>query len=141
MVKPFKLSIKVLIRDPNGRYLLLKRSASCKANVGKWDLPGGKVEPGEGFEETLHREVAEETGLAVSLQRAAGMAQSELTSMKVVYLFMEGDLAAGEIQLSAEHDDYLWVTPSELLTLDVVEQFRSFAMQWVSRIQDLYGHQ
>ena len=62
--KPFVLSAKVVVRDAHGRCLLLKRSMSSKNNRGKWDLPGGKVDAGERFDEALLREVAEETGLS-----------------------------------------------------------------------------
>ena len=67
--KPFALSAKVVVRDEEGRCLLLKRSMSSKGNPGKWDLPGGKVDIGESFDQGLLREVAEETGLTISLQR------------------------------------------------------------------------
>jgi len=129
MEKSFKLSVKVVIRH-NGRLLLLKRSSNCRSNAGKWDLPGGKVELGESFDRALLREVAEETGLTISLQRVVGAAQSELVDTKVVYLIMEGYLVTGKLQLSEEHSDYLWVTCQEFLDLDLVEQFRSFAQAY-----------
>lgn len=57
--KPFALSVKVVIRDGNGRCLLLKRSMSSKWNKAKCDFPGGKVDPGEDFEQAMLCEVAE----------------------------------------------------------------------------------
>lgn len=53
--KPFALSAKVVIRDKEGRCLLLKRSMSSKGNPGKWDLPGGKVDAGQNLEQELLR--------------------------------------------------------------------------------------
>ena len=48
-----------------GRKLLLKM-ATRGFSVGKWNAPGGKLEPGETPEECAKREVLEETGLRVS---------------------------------------------------------------------------
>jgi 8-oxo-dGTP pyrophosphatase MutT (NUDIX family) len=45
-----------LVRDPEGRYLFMLRR-------GKWDLPKGKLDPGETLEQCAVREVGEETGL------------------------------------------------------------------------------
>ncbi|HTR28535.1 MAG TPA: NUDIX domain-containing protein [Puia sp.] len=45
-----------LVRDPQGRYLFMLRR-------GKWDLPKGKLDPGETLEQCAVREVREETGL------------------------------------------------------------------------------
>ncbi|MEK8127732.1 NUDIX domain-containing protein [Paenibacillus filicis] len=47
-----------IIKDSQGRILLQKRS-----DYGDWGLPGGGMEPGESIEETMVREVKEETGL------------------------------------------------------------------------------
>ena len=49
-----------LIKDSNGRILLQKRS-----DYGDWGLRGGAMEPGESIEETMIREVKEETGISI----------------------------------------------------------------------------
>ena len=128
--KSYALSIKVVIRDEAGRCLLLKRSLSSKGNPGKWEFPGGKVEAGENFEAGLLREVAEETGLTISLQRVVGAAEFELPDRKVAYLILEGRLESGQVRLSSEHTDYAWVAPQELPTMDLAEQFRPFAQAY-----------
>jgi 8-oxo-dGTP pyrophosphatase MutT (NUDIX family) len=46
-----------LVQDPGGRYLFMLRR-------GKWDLPKGKLDPGETLEQCAIREVREETGLS-----------------------------------------------------------------------------
>jgi 8-oxo-dGTP diphosphatase len=125
--KPFSLSVKAIVRDEDGRCLLLKRSATCKANAGKWDLPGGKLDPSERVDQALCREVAEETGLTISVRRVAGVAQSELRDRTVVYLILEAHWESGQVRLSEEHDDSVWVAPSELSHMDLAEQFRAFA--------------
>lgn len=125
--KPLRLSVKIIVRDDAGRCLLLKRSTGSKGNPGKWELPGGKIDPGESLDEALLREVAEETGLTISIQGVAGAAESELPAWKVVYLILEGRVESGEVRLSEEHDDYVWVDPQKLPTMDLADQFRPFA--------------
>ena len=128
--KPLVLSVKVVIRDASGRCLLLKRSLRSKGNPGKWDLPGGKVDPGESFDQGLLREVTEETGLTISIQRVGGVAESESPTNKVVYLILEGRLESGQVQLSSEHDEYVWVNRWELPKMELADQFRAFAQAY-----------
>ena len=124
--KPFALSAKVVVRDGEGHCLLLKRSMSSKGNPGKWDLPGGKVDAGENLEQGLLREVAEETGLTISLQRVLGAAESESPTKRVAYIILEGCVKVGQVRLSSEHDDYAWVDRQDLAKVDIAEQFRPF---------------
>ena len=45
---------------------------SVRSDVQGWELPGGNIEEGESCEEALGREVQEETGLEVEIQRRVG---------------------------------------------------------------------
>lgn len=131
--KPFSFSLKVLVRDGAGRCLVLRRSPTSRANAGKWEFPGGKLHAGESLDEGLLREVAEETGLEVCLQRVAGAAESELPERKVAYLIMEARTDGGKVLLSDEHDDFAWVPIADLISVDLAEQFRPFAEEYCRR--------
>jgi len=135
MTKPLFLSMKVMIRDQEGRYLFLKRSMSSKNNKGMWDLPGGKVDSGESFDEALLREVEEESGLTISLERVAGASESDLPDRKVAYLILEGSHASGEVRLSSEHDDYLWADRKQMAGLDCCPQFKDFVARYFGNTQ------
>ena len=122
----FVLSPKVVTRDEQGRCLLIRRSDECRNNKGKWDLPGGKAEPGEEFEHALLREAEEETGLRVALDHVAGCAESVLGDRVVCYMILEGYVVQGVVRLSSEHQDYAWVERERLAEMDVCPQFRAF---------------
>ncbi len=130
--KPFAMSVKALIRDARGCYLLIRRSAASQNNAGKWDFPGGKLDPGEPFDRALIREIAEETGLTVLLETVLGAGESELPDRKVAYLFLQARVLAGELRLSAEHDAFCWLSPTELAHAELCPQFRSFAQQFAA---------
>ncbi|MGW8374861.1 NUDIX hydrolase [Streptomyces sp. ODS28] len=57
--------VGAVIADREDRVLLLHRTADDYFG-GLWELPSGGVEEGESLTEALHREVAEETGLALA---------------------------------------------------------------------------
>ncbi len=59
-----------IIPYPENKILLVKRNT--KPFVGYWALPGGRMDPGETIEQTVVREVKEETGLDVSIERIVG---------------------------------------------------------------------
>ena len=59
-----------IIPFPSNRILLVKRDTV--PFKGYWALPGGRVDPGETVEQTIVREVKEETGLDVALVRKIG---------------------------------------------------------------------
>lgn len=124
--KQFTLAVNALVRDGEGRCLLLRRSARSKLNPGKWDLPGGKPDPGESFGLALEREIAEETGLAVAIERLAGAVESPLEGRTVVHLIMECRVVGGRLRLSSEHDAFEWVPRRDLGSQDLCPQFRAF---------------
>ncbi len=58
------LEVVCAVMIPDGRALACQRPLD-KAEGGKWEFPGGKVEPGETFEAALRREIEEELGLVI----------------------------------------------------------------------------
>ncbi len=64
-----KTATAIIIYSPK-KILLIKRSTP--PFVGYWALPGGRAEPGEALEQTVIREVKEETGLTVEIVRKIG---------------------------------------------------------------------
>jgi 8-oxo-dGTP diphosphatase len=131
--KPFQLSAKVIIDNSAGRVLLLKRSQASKHNACAWEFPGGKTDPGETFDQALLREVAEETGLAIALDRVLGAGEADLSARKVAYLFLEARHVNGAVRLSEEHDAFIWVTPTELPQQPLAPQFKQFAAEYARR--------
>ena len=78
--KKFHVGIKALIQNEEGKILILRTSPGKLVKVirtkgvpkelhekGYWDIPGGRIEEGMSLEETLKKEVEEETGLDWSL--------------------------------------------------------------------------
>lgn len=51
-----------VIEDQQGRILISKRAEALHQG-GKWEFPGGKVEPGESLQDALLRELHEELGV------------------------------------------------------------------------------
>ncbi|MBX7245411.1 MAG: NUDIX domain-containing protein [Candidatus Sumerlaeaceae bacterium] len=127
IAKPFALSVKVVVRNTEGEILLLRRAASSRNNAGKWDFPGGKMDAGESLDETLRREIAEETGLSVEPIRVLCTTQSESAKNRIAYLFLEASVEAGEFHLSTEHDAHQWIAAGDLASLDLCPQFLAVA--------------
>jgi 8-oxo-dGTP diphosphatase len=128
--KPWKLSVKILIFNENNFCLLLKRSPTSKGNPCRWEPPGGKLDPGECFDEAVLREVTEETGLKVKITHAAGTAESELPKIKVIHLILEGQIESGQLRLSNEHTEFAWIKIKDLITMDLADWFKPFAVQY-----------
>lgn len=67
-VTELRPSVAAIIMNAEGYVLLQRRSDN-----GLWGLPGGSVEIGESITEAIVREVREETGLAVEVERLIGV--------------------------------------------------------------------
>ena len=70
--------IGAVVFDDQGRLLLVQR-ANPPAQ-GLWSLPGGRKKPGETAEQGVVREVLEETGLTVRVEREVGTVVRQATS-------------------------------------------------------------
>jgi len=97
-----------------GESLLMAR----RADSGRWELPGGKREPGESLSQCLQREIAEELGCEVQVLEPAGRAQDLDRSDPIILHCFRCRLNGGEPQ-AREHKELRWVSWAEALDLDL----------------------
>ena len=135
--KPFILVAKALVRDREGRYLFIRRSAASKHFGGYWEMPGGKMDPGEGIDQTLEREVFEETGLRVRDPHVFGASEGDTPEARFIQVIMEVSAEPGTVTLSAEHDEFTWVTPREAVALKLSPVYVACVRNLAHRAQTL----
>jgi len=129
----YHLSVNVIIENTEGKILLLRRSPESRINPGRWDLPGGKVDACESFQDAIHREVMEETGLDVKLTHLVGSSDYRVNGTDVVFLIMHGEIGSEEIRLSNEHDKFLWITPTLIPEMDLCDQFMDVLEKYIEQ--------
>ena len=131
-IKPFALCVRLILFDQHGHILVLKRSASSKTNPSKWELPGGKIDAGEAFDEALNREIQEETGFTVAIHTAAGTSMQETDEFRVVNLIMIGTILSGGLSISKEHSEFRWAGVPEIAALDKADWFIEYFRMYMS---------
>ena len=125
----FQVGVKALFVNSGGRVLLL-RSGPEESRYGDqgdfWDLPGGRIAPGEGIEETLERELKEELGLEENQFEIKSVFDACISSFPPLegktYLLL---LVYGcrlkkddaPFVLSGESCEWKWVSPEEAAKL------------------------
>lgn len=104
-----------------GRLLAARRSAP-PALAGRWELPGGKLEPGETPQEALVRELREELGVEVEpLARIPG--EWPLKPGYVLQVWT-ARLVAGDPRPLEDHDELRWITPDRVDEVDWLDEDR-----------------
>lgn len=124
--QPLEISGRALIFDQNGRILVLKRSEKSRSNPGKWELPGGKMNKGESFEESFRREVLEETGFLISVQCSAGTADQDVSGYHVIHVVVIASILSGGLAISDEHTAFQWIEVTGLAALDKADWFDQY---------------
>jgi 8-oxo-dGTP diphosphatase len=102
-----------IVRD--GTLLAQQRAWPADA-AGQWELPGGRVEPGESDEVALRRECAEELDVEISVGQQVGR-DVDLPGGKVLRIFSAG-LANGGEPRAVEHLALRWLAPGQLTAVE-----------------------
>lgn len=105
-----------------GRVLAARRTAPA-ATAGRWEFPGGKVEPGESPDDALVREVQEELDCTIEV---TGWLEGEVElGTAYVLRVAVARLVAGDPD-PVEHDEVRWLLADELHSVDWLEGDRPF---------------
>ncbi|MFI2609944.1 NUDIX domain-containing protein [Kitasatospora sp. NPDC018619] len=96
----------VVVRE-DGRVLAIRR-----ADNGTWEPSGGALERDEALEDGVSREVWEETGVEVEVERLTGVYKN--VSRGIVALVFRCRPEAGEARVSDESLEVDWLTPAEV---------------------------
>ncbi len=96
----------VVVRE-DGRVLAVQRRDNSR-----WEPPGGVLELGETFEDGVRREVAEETGITVDVERLTGAYKN--LPLGVVALVFRCRPIAGAATPTEESERVGWLTPDEV---------------------------
>jgi len=124
----------------------------CRADNGKWAVPGGYMESGEDFSEACAREVYEETGLRVEVMRLISVYTNphllleypDGNRWQLVILHFEVRVVDGQLTPSEESPALQFFASTEIenLELGILDQIRvkdSFANQEGTIIRNEFG--
>ncbi len=99
-----------------GRVLACERSAPPEV-AGRWEFPGGKVEPGEAETDALARECAEELGVRVAVGARVGRDVRMAHGRSVLRVYA-ARLLHGDQPKALEHAELRWLSAAELDSVD-----------------------
>ncbi|MEK7615643.1 MAG: NUDIX hydrolase [Patescibacteria group bacterium] len=110
-----------------GKVLIVRESVKYKdaTNVAKFDIVGGRMEVGQRFDESLLREVKEETGLEVKIGKPFFVNEWRPVvrgeQWQIVGIFFECTTASETVTLSQDHDKFEWIDPKKYQDYPVIE--------------------
>lgn len=126
-----KRAAKALIRDDQGRILVLYRSETHPHLAHDIDLPGGEIEHTERVAKGLEREVVEETGIVVSLgrQNLRHSWRPRLGRKRFLYEVVDADRQP--VAISWEHKSYEWMSEEDFVAHPAVDGFIHKVQAWL----------
>lgn len=107
MEKSWIVTVGALVLDKDENILLKKDP------VRGWALPGGMIEPLESVKDAIYREVLEETGINIKVERILGVSQEK--SKEFVHIWWLARSAGGNLRLSSESMDVGFFEIDEVL--------------------------
>ena len=103
------VSVAALVTNDHGQILLVKSPWRG------WEYPGGLIEPGETFQEALHREIREEAGVEIEITGFVGICKN--VERDIVNIDFTARYAGGELRTSEESTEVIWASPEEAMNL------------------------
>lgn len=113
------MAVTAAIIEKEGKILIARRKKGWRF-AGKWEFPGGKIEPCETPEECLKRELREELGIEAEIGEFFCSSLYAYPHATVELLVYRAFHLSGEFELH-DHEEIRWVTRQQLLQYDFPE--------------------
>ncbi len=132
-----RVAAKAVIVNGEGKVLIVREADTYDegTKIGRYGLPGGRVEPGEKFFDGLKREVAEETGLEVEPLKPLYVGEWFPTIKGVpnhiTAIFYICKALSTNVRLSEEHDHYEWIDPEQHTDFAMMEPDDDVVKVWI----------
>ena len=112
-VKSAPTEVTAAIIEKNGKYLVSRRP---REDEDVWEFPGGKVEQGETFEQSLKREISEELGMDVEVGEEVKVVKTSRGEKRLLIHLYECRITAGK-PVAFGCREFSWLAPKDLLSL------------------------
>jgi len=112
------IKVVAALIEKDGKILIAKRSTGDENVLGKWEFPGGKVEPDEDEMRAIEREILEEFELQIKAKEFIMNNIWEYPNKIVDLRLYSCDYISGDFKLH-DHLEYIWVEKSDILNYDL----------------------
>jgi 8-oxo-dGTP pyrophosphatase MutT (NUDIX family) len=132
-----RVAAKALIVNDEGKVLILREADTYEegTKIGKYGLPGGRINPDEKFFDGLTREVQEETGLEVTPIKPLYVGEwfpvIKGVQNHITAIFYACQATTADVKLSEEHDHYEWIEPASYVDFEMMEPDDDVIRAWI----------
>lgn len=113
--------------ENDGEVLIVREADAYDdgTNTGKFDIVGGRVEPGEHFADSLEREAREETGLDITIGEPFLVDEwrpaVDGEQWQIIGIFFTATAESRDVELGNDHDAHRWIDPADYRDHPVIE--------------------
>ena len=105
------------MRENNGIKEIFATQRGYGDFKGGWEIPGGKLEPGETPEQCIVREIREELATEVKVEKILGVVDYDYPSFHLTMHCILCKIVSGDLKL-LEHEAAKWVNKDTLRSVD-----------------------
>ena len=122
-----------------GKALILRESSAYDDGIqsGKYDVPGGRIDPHESLFDALAREVLEETGLTIEVGEQFHTSEQFLTikgeDCHIIRLYFACTATTDEVTLSIDHDSFEWIDPAKHTDYNIIESVNAVFEKYLAK--------
>ncbi len=128
----FIVGVYAVIQNQNDELLILSLPTSKKFPNEAWMLPGGRLENQENPEDTLIREIKEETNLEINVVSPCHVAIWMSDGEPKCSIFYHCQTKHNQVKLSDEHNAYKWISVEKIDSIPFHNNNSKIAIQKIT---------